>query len=209
MPPTSSEGVPARERWNRRYGERGLRAFSRGPAEWLLQNRRLLPAGHGRRALDVASGGGRNAAYLAGLGFDVDAVDISDVAIDAVRAAAIDRGLAVNALRLDLERDPLPPGEYAVVLQIDYLQRDLLACLPRALEPDGVLLIETVTRAHAEELGNRFDPDFLLEPGELLRLRRGTRAAPLRRGRRRAFGPATRRRERGRSATRAPVGPPG
>ena len=33
----------------------------------------------------------------------------------------------------------------------------------------GVLVVETVTRAHVEQLGRRFDLRFVLEPGELLR----------------------------------------
>jgi tellurite methyltransferase len=159
--------VTARERWNRRYSERRPGPFSSPPSEWLLESRPLLPDGRGRRALDVACGGGRNAAWLAELGFAVDAVDISDVAIEALRAAALDRGLTVNALRIDLERDPLPVIEYDVIVQIDYLQRDLMPALVRAVAPGGVLIAETVTRAHVEELGNRFDPRFLLEPGEL------------------------------------------
>jgi tellurite methyltransferase len=121
----------------------------------------------GRRALDLACGDGRNAAYLASRGFTVDAVDISDVAIDALRAAASRHGLAVNALRLDLELDPLPGTDYDVIVQINYLQRSLFGALGQALSPGGVLIVETVTRIHAEELGNAFDPRFLLAPGEL------------------------------------------
>lgn len=97
-----------RERWNRRYGERGLRAFPDAPAQWLVENRALLSSTDGRRALDLACGDGRNAAYLAQLGFEVDAVDISDVVIAALQAAAVDRHLAVKSYRIDLERDELP-----------------------------------------------------------------------------------------------------
>ncbi|MDQ6606728.1 MAG: hypothetical protein M3Z06_09315, partial [Actinomycetota bacterium] len=32
----------------------------------------------------------------------------------------------------------------------------------------GILIVETFTRRHAEELGNRFDPRFLLDRDELL-----------------------------------------
>ena len=156
-----------RQRWNRRYAERGLRPFPDAPAAWLVENRHLMAGGPGRRALDVACGDGRNAAYLARLGFEVDAVDISDVAIDALHAAAAARRLPVRAIRLDLERDPLPGGPYDVIVQINYLQRSLVARLAEALRPGGLVLVETVTRAHVEDLGNRFDPRFLLEPGEL------------------------------------------
>jgi tellurite methyltransferase len=163
-----TERLGARERWNRRYAERGVRPFPDAPAAWLLANRSLLSGPDGRRALDVACGEGRNAAYLARLGFEVDAVDISDGLIDALRAAATDRGLAVNARRLDLERDPLPVAHYDVIVQVNYLQRDLFEPLARALAPGGILVLETVTRAHVEELGHQFDPRFLLDRDELV-----------------------------------------
>jgi SAM-dependent methyltransferase len=160
------EPEPARERWNRRYTEKGLTPFPERPSPWLAENRALLS---GRRALDVACGDGRNALFLAQLGFAVDAVDVSDVAVAALRAAAHERGLSVDARRMDLEVEPLPEGRYDVVVQINYLQRNLFGALERTLTPGGVLVVETVTRAHVEELGNRFDPRFVLDDNELLR----------------------------------------
>jgi SAM-dependent methyltransferase len=68
---------------------------------------------------------------------------------------------------VDLERDALPVAHYDVIVQIDYLQRSLFEPLARALTPGGILIVETVTRAHAEELGHGFDPRFLLDRGEL------------------------------------------
>jgi SAM-dependent methyltransferase len=95
------------------------------------------------------------------------AVDISDVIIEKLRAAVADRGLRVTPLRLDLERDPLPAAQYDVIVQFNYLQRSLFEPLARALAPGGILLLETVTRAHVVELGNDFDPRFLLDTDEL------------------------------------------
>jgi 2-polyprenyl-3-methyl-5-hydroxy-6-metoxy-1,4-benzoquinol methylase len=163
-----SELAP-RERWNRRYAERGLTPFPDRPSEWLAENRDLLAGPGGRRALDVACGDGRNAVYLAQLGFAVDAVDVSDVAVSALRAAALERGLNVDARRLDLEVETLPVARYDVVVQINYLQRDLFGALAQALVPGGLLVLETVTRAHVDELGKVFDARFVLDDNELLR----------------------------------------
>ena len=159
----------AREKWNRRYTEHGVLPFPDRPAGWLVENRSLLIGRGGRRALDVACGDGRNALYLEQLGFDVVAVDVSDVAIEALRAAALDRGLAVEPLQVDLEVEPLPVGGYDAIVQISYLQRDLFGQLAGALAPGGILIVETVTRAHVDELGNSFDPRFVLDHNELLR----------------------------------------
>ncbi|MDQ6805212.1 MAG: class I SAM-dependent methyltransferase [Actinomycetota bacterium] len=165
----SDHDSAARERWNRRYSERELNPFPDRPSEWLVENRELLTGPAGRRALDVACGAGRNARYLAELGFTVDAVDVSDVLVAALRAAAGERGLAVEARQMDLEVEPLPVARYDIVVQFNFLQRDLFVPLARALTPGGILLVETVTRAHLEELGNRFDPRFVLGDNELLR----------------------------------------
>jgi tellurite methyltransferase len=160
--------LDARVRWNHRFAARGVRAFEQAPATWLVEHRALLAGDAGRRALDVACGGGRNAGYLAGFGFEVDAVDVSDVAIDALRVAASARGLSVHPRQMDLEQARLPPAHYDVVVQINYLQRSLFTALAQALKPGGLLMLETFTRADAERLGNDVDPDYLLEPNELL-----------------------------------------
>ena len=171
----SGDGPDARERWNRRWSERGVCPLQRAPAQWLVENARMLPGAAGRRALDVACGDGRNAVYLARLGFAVDACDVSDVAIDGLRAAAREAGLAINATRMDLEREPLPTDRYDVVVQINYLQRALSGSLVATLAFGGILVAETFTRAHVERLGGRLDERFLLRPGELL-----TACSPLR-----------------------------
>jgi len=158
--------MEAADRWNERYSQ-DFEPFPDRPAEWLVEHRALL--GGGGRALDVACGDGRNAAYLARLGYDVEAIDASDVAIDALRAAARERGLRVTARVVDLEREPLPTGPYDVVVTMNFLQRDLFGALQAALAPRGLLFYETLGTAHVEQLGRSFNPAYLLERGELLR----------------------------------------
>jgi tellurite methyltransferase len=159
--------MDARERWNERYARADLVPFPDAPAQWLVQHRDLLAGGG--RALDVACGDGRNALYLAQLGYEVDAIDASDVVIAALRAAAAERALAIAPRVVDLEREPLPPGPYDTIVTLNFLQRDLFGALQDALAPGGLLLYETLGQAHVEELGNSFDPDYLLDRGELLR----------------------------------------
>lgn len=158
------------ERWNARYAE-GFEPFPDRPAEWLVENRALLEsrAGDGGRSLDVACGTGRNALFLASLGFTVDAVDGCDVAIGALRAAAAQRGLPIRPILADLERDPLPGRDYDVVVNFNFLRRDLFGPLADALAPGGLLVFETRTRDHVEILGKEFNPEYLLDHNELLR----------------------------------------
>ena len=158
--------MDAAERWNERYS-RGFEPFAGEPAQWLAAHEALL-SGAGR-ALDVACGSGRNAAYLARGGYDVDAIDVSDVAIGALRDAARECDLAITAWVVDLEREPLPPGPYDVIVTMNFLQRDLFGAMRAALAPGGLLFYETLGRSHVEELGHSFNPDYLLDRGELLR----------------------------------------
>ncbi|MEA2149836.1 MAG: tellurite methyltransferase [Solirubrobacteraceae bacterium] len=172
----------ARERWNERRSAAGLEPFPDAPAPWLVEHAELLRRPGGGRALDVACGDGRNAVALARLGYEVDAFDVSDVAIEALRAAAPQRAPAVRPRVVDLEREPLARGAYDVVAVFNYLQRDLFGGLEDALRPGGWLLFETFGPAHLEELGKPINPAYVLASGELLRAFPGLRVRHYREG---------------------------
>ena len=157
----------ARDRWNERYVQPDREWLPEKPAEWLLAHEQLLSGGG--RALDVACGDGRNALYLAQLGYMVEAIDVSDVAIDALRAAVEARGLTMTITVgvVDLEQQPLPAGPYDVIVMTNFLQRDLYEPLRDALAPGGLLVFETLARCHVDELGHSFNPEYLVAPGEL------------------------------------------
>ncbi len=159
--------MDAAERWNTRYTQ-DFQPFPDAPAPWLVAHRELLSGGG--RALDVACGDGRNALYLAQLGYMVEAIDVSDVAVAGLRAATQARGLTMTIAPrvVDLEREPLPSGPYDVIVMVNFLQRDLFEALQEALAPGGLLVFETLARSHVDELGHSFNPDYLVEPGELL-----------------------------------------
>ncbi|HEV2774141.1 MAG TPA: methyltransferase domain-containing protein [Solirubrobacteraceae bacterium] len=159
--------MEARDRWNERYAQPGRPWMPEEPSEWLVGHSSLLAGGG--RALDVACGDGRNALYLAQLGYMVDAIDVSDVAVDALRAATEARGLTMTITPrvVDLEREPLPTGPYDVIVVTNFLQRDLFEPLQDALAPGGLLVFETLARCHVDELGHSFNPAYLVAPGEL------------------------------------------
>jgi len=161
--------MDARERWNERYAQPDREWMPEEPCEWLVAHSALLAGGG--RALDVACGDGRNALYLAQLGYMVDAIDVSDVAIDALRRTTEQRGLTMTIVPrvVDLEREPLPAGLYDVIVVTNFLQRDLFAPLQDALAADGLLVFETLARCHVDELGHSFNPAYLVAPGELAR----------------------------------------
>lgn len=154
-----------RERWNAKY--RGGDHLRTTPSAGLVELVEHLPSTG--RALDVAGGAGANAVWLAARGLDVTVVDVSEVALArAVEAAAL-AGVDLRVAQADLERDPLPPGPWALVLCSHYLQRDLLPAIAEALQPGGCLVWIHPTTANLERHA-RPSRRFLLEPGEALRL---------------------------------------
>lgn len=150
--------------WDERY--RGEEAVpERGPADFLVEHRDLLP-GSGR-ALDVAMGTGRNALYLASLGYEVTGIDVSGVAVARCREEAARRGLAVEAVRADLESYDLPTAAFDVVIDFYYLQRDLAPRIEAALRPGGILVFESFTTEQRRHGWGPQQDAFLLQPGEL------------------------------------------
>lgn len=158
-------------RWNRRYGS-GDYVPRDEPTPFLLRWLDHVPRGP---ALDVASGTGRNALALAAAGFEVDAVDISTVALERARSAAAGRGLDVNWVVADLDAAPLPRRHYALVAVLRYRDPALWPRLVAALAPDGWIVVEHHLRTDRDDVrGPRHDA-FRLAPGELLRAFGGLR----------------------------------
>jgi SAM-dependent methyltransferase len=155
-----------RARWNERYR---VDAYDFSPLDWLVAlGPKLRPARAGTKAFDLACGGGRNSLFLARLGYQVDAWDISDVALEILQAelGRLTEPLDVRPRRVDLEAIELPRGEYDLVLDAHYLDRALLPALVSALRPGGLLLVHTFLQVP----GGAYNPAHALEPGELRRV---------------------------------------
>ena len=153
----------AAKEWDERYREG--RGMPEEPSALLVQNQALLPAGG--RALDIAMGSGRNALYLASLGFRVTGVDVSTVAVELCREKAARLGLAVEAIVADLEDYRLPVDTYDIIVNFHYLQRSLAGPIVRALRRGGLLIFESFTVNQLQYSYGPKDPAFLLRPGEL------------------------------------------
>lgn len=75
------------------------------------------------KALDIACGEGRNALWLAEQGWDVTAIDFSQVAIDKGRRIAAKRQVTVNWLCEDVSTYVLPEAEFDLVALL-YMHTD-------------------------------------------------------------------------------------
>lgn len=137
------------------------------PSAWVQRWAGLIAPG--ASVLDVACGHGRHMRLLAARGHAVTGVDRAAEAIEAVA------GLG-HAVLADIENGPWPfAGErFGAVVVTNYLWRPLLPTLVDSLAPGGVLIYETFASGH-ETVGRPARPDFLLQPGELLRVCAGLR----------------------------------
>ncbi len=122
--------------------------------------------------LDVACGSGRHLRWLAAQGFAVTGVDRDAGAL----AGLADLGSQVELHQADIESGPWPwPGRrFDAVVVSNYLWRALWPQLLDALGEGGVLIYETFADGQ-QHIGRPLRPDFLLQPGELLRVCAGLR----------------------------------
>ena len=119
--------------------------------------------------LDVACGSGRHARYLAGLGYRVEAVDRDSGALRELAGCA-----GVTTLTYDLEGAAWPYAgrHFDGIVVTNYLHRPLFSSLLAAVAPGGVMIYETFALGN-ERFGRPRNPEFLLQPGELLKLAHG------------------------------------
>ncbi|WP_145275790.1 class I SAM-dependent methyltransferase [Tautonia plasticadhaerens] len=157
-----------RIRWDARHREQAGREH--GPSPFAVSLDGLLP--HRGRALDVAGGTGRHALWLARRGLDVTLADLSGVALEIAAGRADREGLPLRTVTIDLEAGPAPEGPWDLIVCVDFLWRPLLAGLPTALHPGGLLLVAHPTRSNLRR-HERPGPRHLLDDGELPGLIRG------------------------------------
>jgi SAM-dependent methyltransferase len=153
--------------WDARYAATDL-VWTATPNRWVEAELADLPPG---RALDLASGEGRNALWLAGRGWQVTAVDFSGVALakgrQAAQAADDGRADRIDWVEADLLAYRPAPGSYDVVV-IAYLQlaaderRVVVSRAAAALAEDGLLLVVAHDAANlADGVGGPPDPAVL------------------------------------------------
>jgi len=123
----------------------------------------------GTRALDIACGIGRNALYLAKNGFEVDALDISAVALQELtqHMKQITDVAKIHTKLVDLDEYDLTANEYDLIIMINFLDRDIIRQFGKSLKKGGLAIVETYMRDEHNEKKNS-NPDFLLAKDELL-----------------------------------------
>lgn len=162
-PPTQTPTAPPenpRERWNTVF-EKEIPYLRTAPSKLLIE------ATQGRKpgtALDLGTGQGRNAIYLAGEGWDVTGVDISDVAVEQAKKNAAARGVKMQVVEADLDTFEFGTERWDLITSF-YMhswhqnsKTDIPTRIYNALRRGGLLVMETFRRP---ENGSGFRTDEL------------------------------------------------
>lgn len=122
-------------------------------------------------ALDIAAGEGRHAVYLALKGYHVDAVDFSEVALRKAHLLAKRKGVKIKTIIEELKKFQFKESHYDLIVNINFLDREIIPSIPKSLKKGGFLIFENPT---VEQLSLEHGPtaprEYLLAKGELREL---------------------------------------
>jgi len=144
-----------KERWNKKYKDN---LIPDKPIELITRYAKLAT---GTKSLDVACGMGRHSKYLASIGFDVDALDISSVAIESLQNIP-----HINSKEVDFDTYSFPKDHYDLIVCTFFLKREIFPNITEALKVGGIFIYETFLY-HPDNENAPSNRTFLLEEGEL------------------------------------------
>jgi len=149
--------IEDREKWNKKYNSK--ENFNNEPID-LVKNYYKLA--HRGLALDIACGTGRHSLFLANNEFEVDALDISSIALESIENCA-----NIYTREVDFDTHKLTSNCYDLVVCTYFLDRDIIQDIYNSLAPNGILIYETFVSHENNQFQNS---RFLLQKGELKEL---------------------------------------
>ena len=155
-----------RSRWNGKWADRGRGTAHRSMVVELVTP--WLPARG--RALSVGGGGSTESVALAEAGLEVTVVDVSDVGLAMASEHADAAGHRIATVCADLDTDAPPDGPWDVIVDANYLNRDLFPKLRAELRADGGVLAVSIATVENLERNPKPSRQFLVEPDEILTL---------------------------------------
>lgn len=159
--------MDSQEKWNSKYKDRLTKKTEAEPNTRLMMQSGYLTGGG---ALDIACGLGGNSYYLAEIGYEVTAIDISDVAVDYVQEQATCNKLNITVKTADLTKQSsvFTGRKYDLAVVTYYLDRSLFPLMKEWIKADGYLFIETFFQNGSS--GNQsVSNQYKLESNELLK----------------------------------------
>ena len=149
--------------WNERYKDNEY-VYGTEPNTFLVEHSKMFKG----PVLSLAEGEGRNAVYLASLGLDVHAVDLSEVGLMKAQALAKSKGVSIETEVADLgEFEPAVNHYESVVSIFAHLPKTVRSKLyPRvedSLKSGGLIILEAYSEAQlSRDTGGPKDVDLLM-----------------------------------------------
>lgn len=159
--------LDSKNKWNGKHQDRLNSIEQSAPNARLAK---LLPYLTGGSALDFACGLGANSFFLAEQGYEVQALDISDVAIEYIREEAKKQELPIKASVGDLtdwSNLNLKESSFDLVVITYYLDRLTFPFIKSIIKEDGYLFMETFYMSPRNETQGVSD-QYKLRSSELL-----------------------------------------
>jgi hypothetical protein len=160
--------------WNQRFASE-VYAYGTAPNDFLrLQADRLQPLPTGAPVLCLADGEGRNGVWLAGQGFAVTSVDLSDAGLAKANALAARQGVTISTVNADVTSYELGQSRWAAIVNIfmhlpSQSRRDLHRRCVAAMQPGGLFVYEAYGPGQlALGTGGPKDPDLLPSLADVL-----------------------------------------
>lgn len=133
--------------WDDRYSESGF-AYGTEPNEFIASAAGAIPPG---KILSLAEGEGRNAVYLASLGYEVTGVDGSEVGLRKAQSLAAERGVTITTIRADLGAFEIEREQWNGIIACychlpSAIREPLHRAAVRGLKQGGVFVLEAFSR---------------------------------------------------------------
>lgn len=155
--------------WDERYSEPGF-TYGTEPNEFLVSVVDRIPHG---TILSLAEGEGRNAVYLASLGYNVTGVDGSDVGLKKAQKLAAESGIFIHTIIADLGEFSIEPEQWDGIIAIfchlpSAIRIPLFRSAVKGLKPGGVFVLEAFSKEQlAYKSGGPNSLDMLMSLDEL------------------------------------------
>lgn len=149
--------------WNQRYADDDY-IYGTEPNSFLAEHAGLLSD----PVLSLAEGEGRNAVFLASLGFSVHGIDGSEVGLAKAQTLAHSKGVEIQTEVADLGLFEPPENHYGSVISISAhlpsgIRNRLYPLVEHCLKPNGIILLEAYSENQiTRDTGGPKDIDMLM-----------------------------------------------
>jgi SAM-dependent methyltransferase len=157
--------------WDERYSEPGF-TYGTAPNEFLASVADRIPKG---MILSLGEGEGRNAVYLASLGYEVTGVDGSDVGLRKAVELAAERGVTITTIHADLGGFKIGQEQWDGIIACychvpSTIRIPLHKAAVQGLKSGGVFVLEAFSKEQiVYNTGGPQSPDMLMSLEDLKR----------------------------------------